>query len=351
MKKLNKGDTFMSRININVDGLVAKIEKTVASHKIGKGNYARWLWQNEKNNRVLGSNPYGVADAANILYTIGSFPQDDEERAEFVRVLRGFQDPETGLFNENTHHTYHTTAHCTAALELFDKYPLYPFTALKQFDDIPTFYELLDNLDWVERAWSMAHRGTGIFAAKVIVERPSLDWQNAYFDYLDAHCDKKYGMSREGTIEAAPEDQRRPDHHLYGWFHYCFNYNYCHRQFPCTETFVDTLIDMYANKKLSPMYNFGESIGFREIDWVFPINRATWQIGHRREEAKELIRDFAVKFINYLDSVDIETNDGFNDLHALFGAVCCLCELQLALPGEILTTKPMKNVLDRRPFI
>ena len=45
------------------------------------------------------------------------------------------------------------------------------------------------------------------------------------------------------------------------------------------------------------------------------------------------------------------TDDGLNDLHALFGAVCCLAELQAALPGEITSEKPLKLVLDRRPFI
>lgn len=340
----------MSRIEINIDGLIAKVEATVASHKIGKGDYARWLWQNSKKDREMGSNPYGCADAANILYTIGAFPQDDEERAEFVRVLRGFQDPETGLFNERTHHTYHTTAHCTAALELFDKYPTHPFKALEKFDDVSELYAMLDALDWVGRPWPQSHQGAGVFAAKVIVERPSLEWQNAYFDYFCAHCDKKYGMSYEGAIDKVVEDKTPIAHHLNGWFHYMFNFNHCHRQFPLTETFIDTLIDLYKNENLEKNH-FGVMVGFREIDWVFPINRATWQIGYRREEAKELMRDFAVKYIEYLDSLDTETHDGFNDLHMLFGAVCCISELQLALPGEILTTKPLKNVLDRRPFI
>ena len=46
-----------------------------------------------------------------------------------------------------------------------------------------------------------------------------------------------------------------------------------------------------------------------------------------------------------------EVHDGFNDLHMLFGSVCALAELQLALPGIIVTEKPLKLVLDRRPFI
>ena len=42
---------------------------------------------------------------------------------------------------------------------------------------------------------------------------------------------------------------------------------------------------------------------------------------------------------------------GLNDLHALFGALCCLADLQTALPGLIRTERPPKLVLDRRPFI
>ena len=38
----------MSRISVNLDSIIEKAEATVASHKIGKGDYARWLWQNAK---------------------------------------------------------------------------------------------------------------------------------------------------------------------------------------------------------------------------------------------------------------------------------------------------------------
>lgn len=295
----------------------------------------------------MGSNPYGCADAANILYTIGRFPQDDGEREGFVRTLRAFQDPDTGLFYEHTHHPYHTTAHCTAALELFDKLPSYPFTELKKYDDIPTLYEFLDSLDWVNDPWRISHNGAGAFAAKIIAECPSLEWQDAYFDFVTSHCDKKYGMGYEGAIDVS---SKPISHHLNGWFHYMFNFNHCHRQFPLTEKLIDTLIDMYKNNMLDSN-RFGVLMGFREIDWVFPLNRATQQIGYRREEAKELMRDLAVGYLAYLESLDESTNDSFNDLHVLFGSMCCVSELQLALAGEIFSEKPLKNVLDRRPFI
>ena len=69
------------------------------------------------------------------------------------------------------------------------------------------------------------------------------------------------------------------------------------------------------------------------------------------EMAKPL-REAGVSRLNIsLDTLDEETDEGLNDLHMLFGAVCAIVELQLALPGKIETTVPLKNVLDRRPFI
>ena len=52
-----------------------------------------------------------------------------------------------------------------------------------------------------------------------------------------------------------------------------------------------------------------------------------------------------------MSKIDYEKDENFNDLHLLFGAVCCLAELQMALPGKILSSKPLRLVLDRRPFI
>lgn len=44
-------------------------------------------------------------------------------------------------------------------------------------------------------------------------------------------------------------------------------------------------------------------------------------------------------------------NGIFFGLHMLFGSVCALAELQTALPGKIITEKPLRLVLDRRPFV
>src|SRR5215470_7985349 len=100
-----KAGTEMIDLRPFIDDVIA----IVARHKIGAaGAYRRWL---RSDGRV---NPYGSADAANILYTVGHWP-GAVERAAWVDQLCTMQDPRTGLFEEETHHPFHTTAHCIAA--------------------------------------------------------------------------------------------------------------------------------------------------------------------------------------------------------------------------------------------
>ena len=100
----------------NVDSLIKEIRDCVDRHNLGTpGAYCRYTaGPNAK--REL--NEYGVADAANILYSINDFQQAQEDRDHWIKVLRDMQDPETGMYQEPTHHTVHTTAHCLAALEI-----------------------------------------------------------------------------------------------------------------------------------------------------------------------------------------------------------------------------------------
>ena len=110
---------------VDITSVVDHIRETVQSHRLGAGSYARWLWQDKKNTRNLGEDEYGCADAMNILYTISDFPRDVVERAACVEHLQAMQGAD-GFFHskDGHHHYFHTTAHCSAALELFDAAPL-----------------------------------------------------------------------------------------------------------------------------------------------------------------------------------------------------------------------------------
>lgn len=331
---------------MQLDSLLNAVRATVKRHELEPGVYARYLWQNPEGKRKMGANEYGCADAANILYILGDMPRDLQIRKSHVEQLQSFQDPQTGLFWEGTHHALHCTAHCIAALELFDAGPKYPLTDLEKHKAEGMLEDLLENLDWQNSAWSEAHQGAGIFAAMILTGNASAQWQDRYFGWLDANTDPEYGMSKAGTLQVG---EYAKCGHLNGWFHYLFNYNFAHRPFPRVNTLIDTVIDLYKNDELSDA--FGNSVGFREIDWVFTLNRATMQSGYRREEAKDLMLVFAEKYIPYLVSLDYQTDDSWNDLHRLFGAVCALAELQIALPGKLHSLYPLKQILDRRPFI
>ena len=334
---------------LNLDPVIEKIIRVLRAHKLpSPGEYCRFLWDSPERNRKLGNNEYGCADAVNICYSLGMPGAKPGEREETIRVLQAFQDPESGLFQERDHHPFHTTAHCIAALEILDAAPLHPVRALEQYESPEGIRTLLESLDWRGNPWEQSHRGAGVFAALLILHRGGLAWQDAYFDWLDRHNDPQRGLGLRDAFGEQPLC-----HHLNGWFHYLFNYLAARRPFPHPEALIDTCLELYRRDALGepPQVIFARECSFREIDWIFAVHRASRQTPHRHTECRELLCDCAGRFVSYLASADEAADEGMNDLHRLFGAVCALAELQLALPGELCSTVPLRNVLDRRPFI
>lgn len=362
---------------LDIRDIVKAIKTTVESHELEKkGQYCRWLWQNAKGDRDLGSTAYGCADAANILYTINEFYCDDETRKSRIAELQALQSEETGMFVEDTHHTIHTTAHCTGALQLFDAKPLYQIKGLEKYLEKDALYTLLEgndtarelqyktrsvhdvdtwlnSLNWSDNPWTFSHLGAGVYAALANSDEITEEFQKNYFDWFWENADDVTGLWRKGYAGRAKHERGELApiyYYMAGTFHYLFNHEYAKMPLRYPEKLIDCCIKMYTEEKGLPA-SFCKGIGFIEIDWLFCINRASRQTAHRRDEVKALIEDFAIRMVDYLKSLDYSTHDGFNDLHALFGTVCALAEMQSALPGKIITEKPMRLVLDRRPFI
>ena len=328
----------------NIDNLIKYVKKSVDEHCIETGKYSRFLSQESDV-----SSEYGCADAANILYTIGMFPRETDIRDAFVTELRRFQ-KDDGCYCEPTHHTLHTTAHCIAALELFDALPVKNLSYhIENFGTEEKMIKFLSGFDNTGNPWNESHKGAGMYAAMVLTGNMSLEMQNAYFKFISDNADSNTGIG----FRNAPGVKLPYVHHLAGWFHYMFNFLYARRPFPYAEKTVDTCLDLYINDlKYEKSYKFGSGMGFIEIDWIFLINRASMQTGYRRGEVIAVLREFAGKYVDYLER-DIETGykEKFNDMHALFGTMCAVAELQSALPGELVSSVPLKNVLERRPFI
>ena len=334
---------------------VDAVREIVSNHVVGTpGAYRRWNWQNAVKDRDLGLNPYGCADAANILYTINWFPEDPAERAQWVTVLRSLQESRSGFFRESTHHEIHTTAHCIAALELFDARPAHALDGLAQYREPAAMEAFLEKLDWRNNPWRESHRGAGLYAALVLNREVSIEWQDRYFAWLHANTDTRTGFLRLGMV--GPVDQPpgiqppRPAStfpHLAGTFHYLFNQQYARRPTRWPAAMINTCLEIFERNSF-PLCN---NVGFAEIDWVFCVTRSLRQSGHRFNDCMRVLEQFCDRYVSYLLGLDPDSDDGLNDLHSLFGAMCCLAELQTALPDRIKTGRPLKLVLDRRPFI
>ncbi|MBR2459789.1 MAG: hypothetical protein IKB34_00955 [Clostridia bacterium] len=342
---------------MDISRFVRELKAVVESHYLGNGAYCRWLWQNEKKTRRLGVNEYGCADAANILYSIDEFVCSDEDRRLRIEALQSLQNPDTGMFTEETHHTIHTTAHCAGALELFNVRPKYPIKGLRKYLKKEKLYELMEGLDWFVNPWSQSHLGAGVYAALANSGEATPEFCEDYFAWFRENADSVTGFWKPGYSDVSPwfsddhVNKGAPRYYfMAGGFHYLFNHEHAHQPMPYPERVIDTCLEMYSRKALGA--HFCASIGFLEVDWLYCLNRACRQRPtYRAEESIAAIEDFAVAITDYLLLLDTETHDGVNDLHALFGTVCALAELQAALPGKIVTDKPLRLVLDRRPFI
>jgi hypothetical protein len=334
------------RSMIDLRNFVRAVERIVTSHNLGQpGRYARWLRQDDAGSRNLGANPYGCADAANILYAIGRFP-DPDARPQWIAALQELQEPDSGLFREPTHDPVHTTAHVVAALELFDARPRFPLAALDTLRQKDRLVSFLQSLDWTWNPWGASHKGAGIYAALTLAGSVGLEWADWYFDWLWQEADPETGLWRRSAVTAGGDHMLF--HHLAGSFHYLFNLEYARRPLRYPERMVDTCLRLYREGLFPPL---GQTVGFAEVDWVYCLNRSVRQCGHRFGETRAALAEFAAAYLGYLLGLDPTADDGLNDLHQFFGAVCAVAELQQALPGLLRTERPLRLVLDRRPFI
>jgi len=339
----------------DIRDIIREAGKVVASHAGSiAGEYHRVLKPGREKNIKTGVTVYGCADAACILYTLDELQIDIVEREARIEAIRRFQNPRTGLFEDGSHHEIHTTAFALAALDLFDARASYPIRALHPLKERKNLEDFLENLQWRQEPWLDSHQGAGIYSALVLNREVTREWEDWYFAWLWENEDPESGFWRKGAIPALkdPESEVPLFHHLGGSFHYLFNIVFAKRKQRYPERAVDTCLEIWEDRH-QPLYGepFCRGVSYAEIDWVFYLNRSVRQCGYRFEESRRVMEAAAEQYIGCLKQIDYECDPSFNDLHKLFGLICALSEFQLALPGQFITERPLRQVLDRRPFI
>lgn len=321
-------------------------EEIVNLHKLNKnGQYSRWTMQNDDNTRDLGINIYGCANAVNILYSINQLDKYIDEFSDMISTLQNFQDKKTGLYHDTNLHQIHTTAFVSGALELLNSKSKYAVEGLNIYKTKTGLYGLLESVDWSNNPWLGSHKTAGIYGAMVLNNAGDLHWQDWYFDWFDSHTDNNLGIWAKDCIT----DSNAPFfHHLASSFHYIFNYEYAKRPIPYPEKIVKTCIDAYYKGNCP---QFGQAFGYNEIDFVYMITRCQRRCGKYFDEVQAIVKEIADKFFNNLLSTDWKNNKSLDDLHTLFAVISAVAVIQDALLGHVLTDKPLRLVIDRRPFL
>jgi hypothetical protein len=269
MKDETRRDPYMSTAAIDLRHFIGDVQHIVERHCLGgSGEYARWCWNDDAGGRDLGLNPYGCADAANLLYTVGQFPSASEHRA-WISTLRSLQETGSGLVHEATHHPLHCTAHVIGALELFAARPVHPLSALRDLLEPENVAPFLEQLDWSWNPWGESHKGAGLFAAAVMHGRVEGAWQERYFEWLWRAADPETGLWRAGHVAAGGDGFLF--HHLAGSFHYLFNHEHAGRPLRYPARMVDTCLRIWSARLFPPL---ARTVGFAELDWVYCLHRS-----------------------------------------------------------------------------
>lgn len=326
---------------------VAQVRASLAAHAGPRtGEYRRRLRQDSSPSGEPAVSLYGAADAAHIRYTLGELPGEGTERAAWIEHLRSWQDPATGLFTDSQHHTLHATAFAVGALELFDAGPLHPLRDLAPYATRDGLCALLDSLDWIRQPWAESHRGAGIYGAMVLAGDVPPEWSDWYFAWLWENQDPDTGLWRRGCLGAAASAP--PFHHLASSFHYLFNHDHARRALRHTEPLVDFCLELHRSGQLPPM---GRGLSWNEIDFLYTLRSLQKRTPYRAAESRAVIEAIAEKLVASVLHLDPATDAGLDDLHTLFAGLCSLAVIEEALPGFLRTPKPLRLVLDRRPFL
>jgi hypothetical protein len=287
---------------------------------------------------------YGVADMACILYTLGELRPTEKERGEWLAAFQDFQNPDTGWLRERdpTHNPLHNTAFALSAMQLLDLTPRHPVKMGAEYAAIRTF---LETLNWRTAVYGESHRGAGIGSIYALVpELGTPAWFADYFGFCDSVFDPNNGLMGRDKPPGGDSDQ------IGGTFHYHFLYSHFNRPMPYPEQRIDTVLRLQQPDG----YWHPENHLWMTLDPVYLMTRTLRLCPHRFADVQESVRRIMRVLQREVYSAEgrRQTIAGKMAVHTLTAALSIAAEAQQFLGSrEIVTEKPLKLVLDRRPFI
>jgi hypothetical protein len=303
----------------------------------GAGQYARSPGQTT-------TELYGVSDMACILYTLDLLHPSEKERAEWSAAFQVFQNPHTGWLIEKspTHTPLHNTAFAIAAMQLLNLAPQYPLKMGPEYFDPKAF---LNTLNWRTAVYADSHKGAGVAAIFTLV--PTLGtpkWFDEYFTACDSLFDPNNGLMGKDKPHDGDAEQ------IGGSFHYSFLYQHFNRHMPYPVQRIDTVIRLQQ----ADGYWMKKNHLWMTLDAIYLMTRTLRCNPHRFDDVSAVVRRVMDVLMRDVFSSEGRKNTFTGNLavHSLTAAISIAAEAQQFLGAqEVVTERPLRLVLDRRPFI
>ena len=303
---------------------------------------------------------YGSVDVVYLIFGLGEMEDRTTlaGRAEWAKVIQGYQDPETGWFkfgNETPHFKAHATAYAVAGLKLLGAKPLYP---LRDAQKITRSKEATDR--WLKSIlwdyiWVGSHQGGGIASSLQMTGEADDNWFKIYFDWLDARQDPDTGLWQLAFWNAFHKKPTRQE--MGGAPHFWWVYSHQSRSLQYPEKIIDTCLGlqlpngMWDDKKIKGIFQ----PYCINLDALWSINRSRVQLEKQGKNYRE--DDMERAFEKALAQITQSLNRPgslqilYQDSHKLPGAIASLAEIDEYFQKskgktKIKTKKPLKQVLD-----
>lgn len=310
------------------------------------GDYARRVGDNT---REL----YGIADMACILYTIDELHPTESERQEWLEGLQSFQDPGSGYLIALTASLskVHNTAFAIGAMNLFEenlsngKRPEHRLRFARNFDAAESMERYVGSLNWETNVYESGENSIGLASAFAnVTDTVGPEWFAWLMNYFDTRFDPNNGMLGQDKPSGGDTDQ------IGGTFHFAFFWEYFGRQMPFSDQRVDAILGLQGPTEIWA----GDNPWWMPFDSIYMLSRVASYSDYRKEDIRNSVqRAVEVCYERAMDQACRETDFYYPELgvHTLTGAISLFAVAQQFLGDEIISPKPLRLVLDRRPYI
>jgi hypothetical protein len=299
---------------------------------------------------------YGTADVACILYSLGRLDPSPQDAAAWLDVLAGFQDAESGFFVDRSCmlSTAHNTGFAVGAMNLLHRelrngeLPRSPLRFAQLVREPADAERFAASLNWAtdcyEAGENLIGHASSFFNVSGSMPAPWFEW---LVDYVErTKMDQANGMVGVDKPPGGDTDQ------IGGTLHFDFFWAALGRQLPFAPARTEALLGLQLPSGLWDPTN----PWWLTFDAVYMLRRTRPDLpADQAERVRAAVARAASALSARSSDPDLRKSDFVDPwigAHMLTGAVSFFAYAQQVLgESRVISERPLRSVLDRRPYI